>query len=57
METVEDGWNVLVGPDHGKIVDMIKRFEGAGDRNNMLGKGDAGERILEMLRRFNVKFC
>ena len=28
VETVEDGWNVLVGADYEGIVDAIARFEG-----------------------------
>ena len=27
LETVEDGWNVLVGADKGKILEAIKDFE------------------------------
>ena len=50
VETVEDGWNVLVGADYGKIVDSIARFEGAGVRNNVFGNGDASERACEILR-------
>jgi len=33
VETVEDGWNVLVGADYEEIVDAIEGFEGAGERN------------------------
>ena len=28
VETVEDGWNVLVGADYGEILDAIRGFEG-----------------------------
>ena len=57
VETVEDGCNVLVGADYGKIADAIARFEGSDKKTEVFGKGDASERILEMLRRFDVKFC
>ena len=49
VETVEDGWNVLVGADYGKIVDAIMGFEGAGVRNDVFGGGDASENILGIL--------
>jgi UDP-N-acetylglucosamine 2-epimerase (non-hydrolysing) len=49
VETVEDGWNVLVGADYGKIVDAIMGFEGAGRQSGVFGRGDASERILEIL--------
>ncbi len=50
VETVEDGWNVLVGADYGKIVDAIMEFEGTGRQSGVFGCGDASERILEILR-------
>ena len=39
VETVEDGWNVLVGADYGMIVDAIAGFEGAGERSDVFGGG------------------
>ena len=53
VETVEDGWNVLVGADYGKIVDAIAGFEGAGHRNDVFGKGDASEKVCDVLRSFS----
>ena len=50
VETVEDGWNVLVGADYGKIVDAIMGFEGAGRAGGVFGRGDASERVCEVLR-------
>ncbi|PXF56447.1 MAG: hypothetical protein C4B59_16900 [Candidatus Methanogaster sp.] len=50
VETVEDGWNVLVGADYGAIVDAIRGFEGAGRQSGVFGRGNASERILEILR-------
>lgn len=35
VETVEDGWNVLVGADYEEIVDAIRGFEGAGVRSGV----------------------
>jgi UDP-N-acetylglucosamine 2-epimerase (non-hydrolysing) len=49
VETVADGWNILVGADHEKIVDAINEFEGADVRGDVFGKGDACEKILDLL--------
>ena len=49
VETVEDGWNVLVGADYGMIVDAIEEFEGADVRGDVFGRGDASERVCEVL--------
>lgn len=50
VETVDDGWNVLVGADYGKIIDAIESFEGAKALGNSFGDGDATERICEILK-------
>ena len=48
------GWlECACGADHGKIDDLEVLVIGI----MCLGKGMRVERILEMLRRFNVKFC
>ena len=52
VETVDAGWNVLVGADYGKITDAIAGFEGAGERSDVFGGGDASERICEVVRSF-----
>lgn len=49
VETVEDGWNVLVGADKEKIVEMVNEFEPAGEQRYVFGSGDASERISELL--------
>ncbi len=50
VETVEDGWNVLVGTDKEKIVRMVKEFlpllETHRDR---LGNGDASKSIISII--------
>lgn len=51
VETVEDGWNVLVGADYRKIADAIVGFEGAGGRSDVFGGGDASERILNLISK------
>ena len=49
VETVEDGWNVLVGADYGLIVDAIEGFEGADSRGDVFRSGDMSVRILEII--------
>ena len=52
METVEDGWNVLVGADYEKITDAIEGFEDADMRGDLFGRENANERVCEVLRLF-----
>lgn len=49
IETVEYGWNVLVGADYEKIRDTILNFEGTKERGNIFGNGDAARKICEIL--------
>ena len=51
VETVEDGWNVLVGADMGRIVKAVNGFEPEGEQRDVFGKGDASERIVEIIRQ------
>ena len=50
VETVEDGWNVLVGADKEEIVKMANDFEPEGKQRDVFGSGDASERIVEVIR-------
>lgn len=50
IETIEDGWNVLVGADYESIMDSIGHFEGTKSIGNVFGNGDAAERICDALR-------
>jgi UDP-N-acetylglucosamine 2-epimerase (non-hydrolysing) len=45
VETVEDGWNILVGTDKERIVNAIKEFEPAGPQSDRYGDGHASEKI------------
>ena len=49
VETVEDGWNVLVGAESGKIVGMANDFEPNGEQRDVFGSGNASERIVEVI--------
>jgi len=48
VETVEDGWNMLVGVDKARIVRMAKEFEPDGEQRNIFGQG-ACKRISEAI--------
>ena len=49
METVEDGWNVLVGADKEEILHAVKEFEPRGTKQKSFGDGHAAERIVDIL--------
>ena len=51
VETVEDGWNVLVGASKEKIVTMANDFEPANEQRDVFGSGDASERIKKIIGR------
>ena len=51
VETIEDGWNVLVGADYEKIMDAILNFEGAKVRGNIFGTGSASQEICYILKK------
>lgn len=50
METIEDGWNVLVGADKDKIVRMANEFTPSLNiHNSRFGNGNASERIVSAI--------
>ena len=51
VETVEDGWNVLVGAESEKIVGMANDFEPKGEQRDVFGDGKASERVVEIIGR------
>jgi UDP-N-acetylglucosamine 2-epimerase len=50
VETVEDGWNVLVGSEKEKIIQMANDFEPTEKRHNVFGIGDASIRTAELIK-------
>ena len=51
VETVETGWNVLVGADQTKIVAAATRQQWpTGSPPTIFGDGEASERIVELLK-------
>ena len=49
VETVEDGWNVLVGSDKEVIIKMVNEFEPDGEQKNVFGEGKASSEIGRIL--------
>ena len=49
IETVEAGWNVVVGTLHSLIVDKALNMQPPQAERGMFGDGRAGERILQAL--------
>ncbi|KAF5041955.1 UDP-2,3-diacetamido-2,3-dideoxy-D-glucuronate 2-epimerase [anaerobic digester metagenome] len=52
VETVEAGWNVLVGAEREGIVDAIRQFSPGFLQKKIFGEGDASLRIREILTGF-----
>ncbi len=51
IETIEDGWNVLVSAEKEKIVRMANEFEPEGGKRNVFGSGEASKRIMKIIGR------
>ena len=49
VETVEAGWNVVVGADYKKIVEAVRCFKMNKPRPELYGDGKAGESIASIV--------
>lgn len=49
IETVEDGWNALVGTEREDILHAIEHFNPAGTKSKSFGDGHAAERIAAIV--------
>ena len=49
IETVQSGWNVLVGGNPELIVDTVRNFQVPQEHPELYGSGQAGEKIVEHL--------
>lgn len=49
VETVEDGWNILVASNREKIIEAIRHFEPKGKQRDVFGDGRAAERIVDII--------
>jgi UDP-N-acetylglucosamine 2-epimerase len=48
-ETVDAGWNVLVGADAGRIASAMREFRPSGERPELFGDGRAAQRVVASL--------
>ncbi len=55
VETVEDGWNIIVGADYEKILSSIKQFEPDSPQSGHYGDGRASAKICEILSKNFIK--
>ena len=53
LETVESGWNVVVGSDREKIVEAVRSFKTGNPRPELYGDGRAAEKIFDVLSVHN----
>ena len=51
VETVEVGWNVIVGTDKYAIINAINNFNPKGEQKLIFGDGKASEKIVELLKK------
>src|SRR5437016_12855616 len=51
IETVEDGWNALVGSEPEDILDALVKFNPAGTKSKSFGDGHAAEKIERILEQ------
>ncbi len=49
VETVENGWNVIVGTNKEKILDAIVNFKPEKEQQEIFGNGHAAEKILDII--------
>lgn len=53
VETIEDGWNLLVGANSAKIIEAMETFAPNSEQKNHYGDGKASEKIAEILKEFD----
>ena len=53
IETVEDGWNILVNPQKKEIINAILNFNPTGKQHNHYGNGDASMKIAKIINNFS----
>ena len=49
VETVEAGWNVVVGADSNRIFGIIRSFVPPLERPLLFGDGQAAERVIDLI--------
>jgi UDP-N-acetylglucosamine 2-epimerase len=54
LETVDDGWNAIVGADKDEIVQKAHCFHPTKEQNGVFGDGKASEKIMQIFREMNI---
>jgi len=49
VETVEAGWNIVVGADREKIINEVRSFKTDKPRQELYGDGRAGKKIIDVI--------
>lgn len=52
IETVQNGWNTIVGSDSNKILDAIENFNPTGSPASAFGNGDASSIITDIIEKY-----
>jgi UDP-N-acetylglucosamine 2-epimerase (non-hydrolysing) len=52
IETIEDGWNVLVGADKKQIIENVNEFAPKTKQRNVFGDGKASKKIVDLITSF-----
>jgi len=52
VETIEEGWNYLAGPDNEKILNRIRTYTTPNVHSNCLGDGTASKKIVEIIEKY-----
>lgn len=55
VETIEDGWNVLVGTDTSRILQAVQTFSPNSDQRRLFGNGRAAVKIGEIITNYIPK--
>ena len=53
VETVEDGWNRLVGSDRNAIIEAAGNFKPVGVQRDVFGSGEASQKMIEEIISYN----
>jgi len=54
VETVDNGWNVIVGSNYNKILDAIENFNPVGTPALAFGNGDASSNIIKIIEDYLI---
>ena len=52
IETIEEGWNVVAGPNEEKIVSLLRSHTKGKVHTNALGDGNCGDRITQIVLNY-----